>query len=121
MRNKGFTFIELLIVVAILFIIFALCPFGCGVGGCGPRNTVETTVISKHIDHSKDESHYMVITEAGGFEVDNGFLLGVSNADEIYGRMKEGRQYRITTKGKRWVNFAFQHYPYIIKVEEMPR
>jgi hypothetical protein len=61
----------------------------------------------------------MVATDQGVFEIDNGALLGVWNADEMYGRLKEGHTYRITTKGNKVVGYFSQEYPYIISLEDV--
>jgi outer membrane phospholipase A len=77
-------------------------------------------VISKHVDIQKSSdsssSHYMVATNMGIFEVDNGIMLDVWNSDEIYGALEVGKTYTITTKGERVVGMFFQSYPYVIKV-----
>lgn len=89
-----------------------------GVGGYGPVNKYSVTVVSKHIDAQKDSSSYMVNTNNGTFEVDNGMLLDVWNADEIYGSILVDHEYCFTAKGNRVTNFWMQQYPYILKVEK---
>jgi len=77
------------------------------------------TVTDKHIDHSTDDgSHYMVTTDKGVFEVDNGPFIDVWNADEIYGNLHIGKKYNIKTKGIKAVNMFAQWYPYITAYEE---
>jgi len=112
-------------VVIIVVVLAIAIPFSCGIGGFGPENEYDVTVLSKHVDiestHTDDgtttSTSYMVTTDKGTFEVDNGILLDVWNADEIYGQLQEGKKYRITTKGKQYVNMFMQEYPYIVKVE----
>lgn len=106
-----------LILVALLFGLW----FSFGIGGMGPTNNVTATVISKHVDTegvSGDvSSSYMVVTDNGTFEVDNGLLLELWNADELYGVIQIGKTYTFTTKGNRYTNMFIQVYPYIVNFE----
>ena len=113
------------IAILIFFVVIVVClPLNCwmGVGGWGPQQTWDILVTGKHVDYSgsgdEKKSHYMVGTDQGAFEVDNGWLLGIWNADDLYGKMQENHRYHITTKGNRHANFFMQEYPYIIKVEQ---
>lgn len=118
------------LLVAILVIGLILVGFvGCvvkinkavGVGAWGPEVVHECTVTRLYVDYSgsgdEKKSHYMVGTTDGVFEVDNGYLLKVWNADELYAKLQQGYKYRITTKGVKRVNWAMQEYPYVIAVE----
>ena len=87
-----------------------------GIGGFGPVNQYSVTVISKHIDAQKDSSSYMVTTDHGVFEVDNGPLLDVWNADVIYGSILPNQNYCFTAKGNTVTTWYAQQYPYIQKV-----
>jgi hypothetical protein len=125
MKNKAFTSIEgmILLVIIGLIAVTAFTAIGApimGIGGFGPEKSIShATVISKHVDIQKSSdstsSHYMVATNMGTFEVDNGFLLGIWNSDEIYGGLEIGKTYTFTTKGEKVVGMFFQYYPYIIK------
>lgn len=90
-----------------------------GTGGFGPERTQNVVVKRLYVDSGTKESgsHYMVGTDKGVFEVDNGILLGMWNADEIYAQMEQGKSYTIRTKGNRVVGFMFQYYPYIVEVK----
>lgn len=120
--KKGFTLTEFLITLAIVGIIFAaaLIPFAIGAGGFGPTNKHVVTVTRLYVDHSGSgdsaTSHYMVGTDKGVFEVDNGILLGIWNADELYASLRENHRYSVVTKGNRVVSWYAQEYPYIIQV-----
>lgn len=85
-----------------------------GVGGYGPVKTYDVTIVSKHIDAQKDSSSYMVNGDTQTFEVDNGVLLGVWNADVIYGSLLVGERYCITAKGNQLTNMWYQQYPYVL-------
>jgi hypothetical protein len=113
------TMVTLQIAAMIIFIVSITGIFiNVGVGGFGPTNIInEATVQRLYVDRSENDSHYMVGTDVGVFEVNNGILLGIWNSDEIYSQLKEGGKYKLTIKGNRVVNFFFQQYPYIIKVE----
>jgi len=86
-----------------------------GIDGYGPVNKYSVNVISKHIDAQKDSSSYMVNGDTQTFEVDNGILLGVWNADVVYGQIIVGERYCITAKGNQVTNFWMQQYPYVLK------
>lgn len=109
----------LIALIGIMLVTMSTCALG--VGGFGPTETQTVTVNKTYIDMSgtkeSTSSHYIVSTDKGSFEVDNGILLGVWNADDIYGKIVTGKTYKITTKGKRYQNFFIQEFPYIIKVE----
>jgi len=115
-----------LAVVLVFFLIaaFIAMPFILGTGGCGPERAFEATVTRLYVDHSgsgkNSSSHYMVGTDAGVFEVDNGWMLGVWNADEIYASLREGRRYKLKTKGNKVVGWFFQDYPYIVAAVPAP-
>lgn len=116
-------FFGLGIVILVLGLLIGR-PFIFGIGGCGPTNVVQNvTVTDKKIDvegggrDKKVESHYMVYTDAGVYEVDNGIMLGMWNADEVYAKLIVGKTYTLTTKGNRVVNFFYQEYPYITNVQ----
>ncbi len=125
MKNKtrGSSAVEVIIWIVILAIT-VLGPIGCagcrGAGGFGPTKTVSNvTVIDKHVDRSNDSSHYMVTTDKGVFEVDNGILLGIWNSDEVFGSIEKGKVYNFITEGNKNTNFLFQDYPYITSVFEV--
>jgi len=109
----------LIALIGIMLVTMSTCALG--VGGFGPTETQVVTVSKTYIDVSgsgKDaSSHYIVATDKGSFEVDNGVLLGIWNADDIYGKIVTGKTYKITTMGKRYQNFFMQEFPYIVKVD----
>jgi hypothetical protein len=103
--------------LAVLLVMIIVGPRACTrAGGFGPVDTVENaTVITKHVDAGKEASSYMVTTDKGTFEVDNGWLLGVWNSDEIYGQLEVGKTYNLTIEGEKTVWWFLQYYPYITK------
>jgi hypothetical protein len=113
----------LVVLGVILFLAAGIggCNMLLGIGAWGPQQVHETTVNRLYVDISGSgenrKSHYMVGTDAGVFECSNSLLMGIWNTDELYSRLKEGKRFRITTKGRRVVNFLFQEYPYIKAVE----
>lgn len=120
MKNYTFT----LFIIGIFIGLFAVTlgtNMLLGINGFGPTQVQEVTVKRLYVDisGSKDssESHYMVSTDKGIFEVSNLTFFGIFNADEIYGQLEEGKSFTVKTKGKKFVNFLFQQYPYIISVK----
>lgn len=123
--DEGAKFVGAIFLVIVLAVVI-IGARGClGIGGMGPARTLDKVTVQRMwVDTSSDgdsghTSHYMVATDCGVFEVDNGLVLGIWNADEIYGRLKEGHSYRIRTQGNRVVGFWWQEYPYITHVEEV--
>jgi hypothetical protein len=93
-----------------------------GTGAFGPSSTVYSATVNRtYVDISKSgdtaESHYMVATDKGVFEVDNSILMNIYNADEIYGKIREGHTYNFGVQGKKYANIFLQEYPYIKWVE----
>lgn len=123
--SSGVTLIEILIVVAILFVLFGVLlpkPF-VGVFPFGPKETVTAKVERLYVDYANNgetsSSHYMVGTDAGVFECDNSFWLGLWDADERYSRLKEGETYTFVVKGRKVTNFLFQEYPGIVEIRKV--
>lgn len=94
---------------------FSLQSQAMGINGFGPERQYDVTIVSKHIDAQKDSSSYMVVGDTQTFEVDNGTLLGMWNADEVYGKIVVGQRYCITAKGNQVTSWWWQQYPYILK------
>lgn len=113
-----------LIIIVIVGIILAVSlPIMIGTYPFGPEATHHVTVNRLYIDTSSDgdggrESHYMVGTDKGVFEVDNSWIAGIWNADDMYASLLQGSNYTITVKGNKVVNFFMQEYPYIIRIEK---
>jgi hypothetical protein len=113
----------LIMMVLVVLIVVGGCNVFIGAGGWGPTISREVTVTRTYVDYSgsgdNKESHYMVATDEGVFEVGNGILLGLWNADELYGKIQGGKRYRLTTKGNRVVGMFWQEFPYIVQVEPL--
>jgi len=123
LRKNYVTLVELLFVMAIIFIFgflifIPLMSGGCQTHGLGTISELTVTIEDKYVDTSSSKegnsSSYMVSTDKGVFEVNNGIFLGIWNADEIYSSLKKGKTYNVQVKGKKVVNFIMQQYPYII-------
>ncbi len=117
------TIVELLIYFCILAIVYLLffVPIYHGQGWFGKKSNVDCTVQRLYVDMSGRSSHYMVGTDKGVYEVGNGFLIGIWNADEIYADIKEGRSYHFTTRGNKALGMFYQYYPFIVKVEPLTK
>lgn len=112
--------IFVILAIAITFLSSAM-----GIGGFGPTEVIEATILKTYVDvsgggkDSETETHYVVVTDKGSFEVDNGILLGMWNADDVFGKLQTNKKYRLTTKGKRYQNWLMQEFPYIIKADTL--
>ena len=86
---------------------------------------IDINVIGKHIDYSKSDSgtqsHYVVVTDKGAFEVDTPlidriFNMESRNADVNYAKIEPGKSYIFHTYGYRidilWV------YPIVTDIKE---
>lgn len=107
-------------ITLILVILFCfsgqIMNWGYGVHGYGPVKTVQAAkILNKHVDASGRDSHYMVTTDQGTFEVQNGWLLGVWDADQIFGQLELGKTYALHTKGNQETGWLYQEYPYILE------
>jgi hypothetical protein len=136
MKRKGASVVEVLIIVGIIALIAGLIwkadfrtgEERLGVGAYGPTQFLkDVTVTDKHRDTAsegmgdkqKTKTHYMVSTDQGVFEVDNGKGL-IWNADELYGKLNVGRRYNLTVKGNKVLDAKYQYYPYIVEVTPVP-
>jgi len=118
------TFMEYVVCFGIILVFatvafMGVSPILFGTGGFGPERVVTVTVERLYVDHNGHNSSYMVGTDEGVFEVDNGWMLGIYNADEVYSSLKEGHTYRVVTKGNKVVNPWIQEYPYIVDVSQV--
>jgi len=109
-----------------LVILLLFTPYGCGQmtgdgsWGGGKRQIINAKILSKHVDISQSgkmsNTHYMVTTDRGTFEIENGWIIDVWDADELYGKLVIGKTYNLTIQGDQLTNFLFQQYPFVIKV-----
>lgn len=108
-------------------IAFALILIlGIGIPACGSyteRHTTTTVVNSKErvCSDSTDgnsDCKYLVFTDAGTFSVEDSVILFRWNSSDVYGKIKEGHRYKITSYG--WRFGCTSSYPNIEKVEEVP-
>jgi hypothetical protein len=86
------------------------------------EETVTTEVISKERVCDSDSTgqvkcQYLVFTEAGTFKLTDSLVIGRFDSSDIYGRIREGRVYRITSYG--WRFGCTSTYPNIKNLEEV--
>ena len=101
--------------VLLVGIFFGL-PYGLGLYPFGPQSTDTITIERLYIDASGKSSNYMIGTDKGVFEMDNSWILGIYNIDELYAKLEVGKTYEAKVKGKKLLNFLFQTYPHITEV-----
>lgn len=112
----------IIIAVASVVVLAFGFPIFMGAYPFGPQRVVEDAKVQRaYIDYSGDkdsqQSHYMIGTDKGVFEVDNSTWLWIWNADEIYSQVEEGKVYDFHIKGNKIINPFFQIYPGVTKVE----
>lgn len=105
--------------VVLLVSIFFGLPYGLGLYPFGPQSVQTITVDRLYVDAHDKSSSYMVASDKGIFEMDNSFILGIFNVDELYGQLEAGKTYEVTVKGGKLLNFIFQAYPHITTVKEV--
>lgn len=105
-------------VVLLVGIFFGL-PYSLGLYPFGPESVQTITVERLYVDAHNKSSSYMVASDKGIFEMDNSFILGIFNIDELYGQLEAGKTYEVTVKGQKLLNFIFQTYPHITTVKEV--
>ena len=105
-------------VVLLIGFFFGL-PYGLGLYPFGPRSVQTITVERLYVDAQGKSSSYMVASDKGIFEMDNSFILGIFNVDELYGQLEAGKTYEVTVKGGKLLNVLFQAYPHITTVQEV--
>ena len=119
------TLTEVMVVIAIIGIALAfvgsiLAYPVLGIFPFGPKSSVEATVQRLYVDFSGDkenrDSHYMVGTDKGVFQVNNSIINGIYNCDEIYSGIKVDQKYIFNIRGNKVTNIFFQEYPYILSV-----
>lgn len=128
MRRSGMTLIEVLVIVAILAILVALC-FAAG-GGCqsyskdtqktGTYVCVKTYTVasgesstSKRVDLRPIEGGNAVT-----FECDDSWRADVYNSATLYAQFEAGKTYTVTTVGRRREGH-FALFPLVTSVSEL--
>jgi hypothetical protein len=102
--------------IALLIGIFFGLPYSLDLYPFGPQSTETIKIERLYIDVSGESSDYMIGTDKGVFEMDNSFILGIYNIDELYAKLEVGKTYEAKVKGKKLLNFLFQAYPHITEV-----
>ena len=102
--------------IALLIGIFFGLPYSLDLYPFGPQSTETIKIERLYIDVSGKSSDYMIGTDKGVFEMDNSFILGIYNIDELYAKLEVGKTYEAKVKGKKLLNFLFQAYPHITEV-----
>lgn len=128
--RKGFTLVELLVVLAILGILLGLVT--ASMGGCrgatyytqtnsGVYQCVKTYTVnagenatSKRVDlRPKDGGTVQTFT------VDDNFYVGVRNSATLYAQFEPGRWYTVDTVGSRQEGY-YSFFPAVKSVMEVP-
>ena len=124
--TKGFTVIELLVVLAIIAILFSIfVPIfmasrdKAAGAGSGSDIAIITVDHRERVSQGYGEtlaSKYLIFTKEGEvFEDTDNLFLGKFNSSDIYGQIREGHTYRVRTSGYRMP--ALSYYRNIVSVE----
>lgn len=104
--------------VALTLACVATC--GCLADLHANDSHVNARVLEKHIDHSGDESFYVVVTDQGPLEINRPVLDTFNssrNPDVLYGEIQVNHSYRFHTYGFRFD--PTYDYPIIVDVTEI--
>jgi prepilin-type N-terminal cleavage/methylation domain-containing protein len=126
MKKKGFTLIELIVVICCIAIIVVICMVS--VKGCSNSSgtddgdnsyirTVVATVTDKGIKEHNGEDTFFVYTNETTFRISDDILEGNFYSSDMYGKIIVGKTYEFTVKG--WRNGTFSAYPNIIEMVEV--
>ena len=120
MRNsKGFTLMELMIVVAILGILVVI--IAGGIGGCMKKESVMAIVQDTEVKRAGGDSgdKYLVATSRGVYECTDNLFFGKTHSSDLYFKLKQGKGkcFQMETRGYR-IGF-FSAYPNIMNATEI--
>ena len=115
MKKKGFTLIELIVVVTCVFVLAAIIV--PAVAGMCNKEIVTVTVTDKGIKRYDDVDKYLIYTNETTYQIADSFIDGNWDSSDLYGSIVVGETYTFTTRGYR-VGF-FSMYPNIIEVKEI--
>lgn len=115
MKKKGFTLIELIVVVTCVLVLAAIIV--PAVAGMCNKETVTVTVTDKGIKRYDDVDKYLIYTNETTYQIADSFIDGNWNSSDLYGSIVIGKTYIFTTRGYR-VGFLSM-YPNIIEVKEI--
>lgn len=118
-RGRTILGVIFFITAIVLVIAFIALPIIQGTYVWGPTRTHEVVINTLYVDRGSESSHYMVGTDKGTFEIDNGLLIGMWNADELYSKLSVGKRYRIVAEGNKFVGMFWQYYPYVTDVKQL--
>ncbi|MDO8650006.1 MAG: hypothetical protein Q7K33_01720 [Candidatus Berkelbacteria bacterium] len=108
------TGIEWGVLLIIVLIIFMLV--GLPIGERMSATTVTITVDRRERVNNQDSSYYLVWSSEGEtFKCSDAWLFGKFNSSDVYGQLKEGRQYKVLVAG--WRIPIFSSYRNIIRIE----
>lgn len=102
--------------VALLVAILFGLPYSLDLYPFGPQSVETIKVERLYVDVSGKSSSYMIGSDKGVFEMDNSFILGIYNIDELYSQLEVGKTYEVKVKGGKLLNILFQSYPHITEV-----
>lgn len=105
-----------LIAIGIVLIIIII-PISIGIHiDCGNEQTIDIIVKDKYIKNNGNSDKYMVVDKNNNtYKIEDLFFKGKFNSTDLYNEIEVGKQYKITTTGKR-LRF-WSDYPNINKIE----
>lgn len=115
--RRGFTIVELLVVLAIIGIILALVAGG--LGGCSKQPPITGTIVRKY---ETQGVRYVEVKLAGSSTnkvcvVGAVWWQGIFDPATLYANIEEGQTYHLSLAG--WDNPSYQQYPYITEANKI--
>lgn len=103
--------------IILMFLVVMLCCTGCV--GYMNEQTVTCEVEDKWIKRPQGSDYELYLVNCGGktYKVSDLLFKGKFNSADIYGNLKIGKKYKLTTTGYRWSFFS--EYQNINEYEEV--
>ena len=115
MKKKGFTLIELIVVIAIIAVIGVILLPGI-LKVCNQQEVI-VTVTDKGIKGKDSNDKYLIYTDVTTYEITDSLLKWRWNSSDLYGAIQVGKTYKIETGGYRIG--ILSEYPNIYKATEV--
>lgn len=100
MKKKGFTLIELIVVLCMVFVIGCILVPGI-IKVCNQQVKTITVTGKESHRHGDSNDKYLVYTTDTTYEITDSLLKWRWDSSDLYGKIEEGKTYRVETGGYR--------------------